>query len=300
MSPPSPAGPASPREGDIDLTPAAAASRLDAILAEADALWPVMGIINVTPDSFSDGGRYDAAEAAVAHGLALAAEGAALLDVGGESTRPGFTPIPAEEEWRRIGPVVEALAGRSPVPLSVDTTKSEVAARALAAGAAMVNDIWGFQGDPLMAGVVAEAGGAAVLMHNRDAIDPALDVAGDLLRFFERSLGLAERAGVARHRLVLDPGIGFGKTPGQQLDALKAIARLRDAFGLPVLVGVSKKSFLGRITGAPVERRGVETLAANLAAAAAGAAVFRVHDVADHVAALAVFAAVHRGAARRP
>ncbi len=284
----------------MDVIPAPAAARLDDLLAGAEALWPVMGIINVTPDSFSDGGRYDAAGAAVAHGLALAAEGAALLDVGGESTRPGFTPVPAEEEWRRIGPVVEALAGRSPVPLSVDTTKPEVARRALAAGAAMINDIWGFQGDPLMAGVVAEAGAAAVLMHNRDAVDPALDVAEDLLRFFERSLGLAARAGVARHRLVLDPGIGFGKTPGQQIEALRAVGRLRDAFGLPVLVGVSKKSFLGRITGAPVERRGVETLAANLAAAAAGAALFRVHDVADHVAALAVFAAVHRGPARRP
>ncbi len=276
--------------------PSPAASRLDALLAEAGALWPVMGIVNVTPDSFSDGGRYGAAESAAAHGLALAAEGAALLDIGGESTRPGFTPVPAEEEWRRIGPVLEALAGRSPVPLSVDTTKPEVARRALAAGAAMVNDIWGFQGDPLMAGVVAEAEAGAVLMHNRDAVDPALDVADDMLRFFERSLGRAERAGVTRHRLVLDPGIGFGKAPGQQIDALRAVGRLRDAFGLPVLVGVSKKSFLGRITGAPVERRGVETVAANLAAAAGGASLFRVHDVAEHVAALAVFGVLHRAA----
>ena len=271
------------------MTPAATA-RLDALLAGAGALLPVMGILNATPDSFSDGGRHDAAP--VARGEALAAEGAAIIDIGGESTRPGFTPVPAEEEWRRIGPAVAALARRLPVPLSVDTSKAEVARHALAAGAAMVNDIWGFQGDPAMADTVAAAGAGAVLMHNRHDIDPARDIAEDLLAFFARSLARAEAAGVARHRLVLDPGIGFGKTQDQQIAAIRAIGRLRDAFGLPVLVGLSKKRFLGAITGAPVERRGAETLAANLAAAAAGATLFRVHDVADHVAALKVFGAI--------
>ena len=273
------------------MTPATAA-RLDALLRGADASWPVMGILNVTPDSFSDGGRHDAAP--VARARTLVEAGAAIVDIGGESTRPGFTPVSAEEEWRRIAPVVEALAASLPVPLSIDTTKSEVARRALAADAAVINDIWGFQGDPLMAGVVAEAGTGAVLMHNRAAIDPDLDIAEDMLRFFERSLAIAEEVGAVRERLVLDPGIGFGKTQGQQIAAIRAIGRLRAAFGLPVLVGLSKKRFLGAITGAPIERRGIETVAANLAAAAAGASIFRVHDVAEHVAALKVFGVVHR------
>ena len=272
---------------------AIAAARFDALIRDADATWPVMGILNVTPDSFSDGGRHDADPAA--RGMALVAEGAALLDIGGESTRPGFTPVSAEVEWRRIAPAVEALAASLPVPISVDTTKSEVARRALDAGAAVINDVWGFQGDPAMADAVAEAGAGAVLMHNRETIDPAIDIADDMLRFFEASLAIARQAGVLRTRLVLDPGIGFGKTQDQQIDAIRAIGRLRDAFGLPVLVGLSKKRFLGHITGAPVERRGIETVAANLAAAAAGAVIFRVHDVAEHVAALKVFGAVHRG-----
>lgn len=275
----------------------AAIARLDDLLAGAGALRPVMGILNITPDSFSDGGRHDAAP--FLRGEALVAEGAAVLDIGGESTRPGFTPVSAEVEWGRIGAAIEALAARLPVPLSVDTTKAEVARRALAAGAAVVNDVWGFQGDPRMAGTVAEAGAGAVLMHNRHAVDPALDIAEDLLAFFDRSLAIAAAAGVARHRIVLDPGIGFGKTQGQQIDAIRAIGRLRGAFGLPVLVGLSRKRFLGAITGAPVERRGVETIAANLAAAAAGATIFRVHDVADHVAALKVFGAVQAPGDRR-
>ena len=270
----------------------AASARLDALFRDADSAWPVMGILNVTPDSFSDGGRHDAAP--VARGDALVAEGAAILDIGGESTRPGFVPVPAEAEWRRIAPVIEALAGRLAVPLSVDTTKAEVAGQALRAGAALVNDVWGFQGDPLMARTVAAHGAGAVLMHNRQAVDPDADIAEDMLRFFARSLCIAAEAGVPRGRLVLDPGVGFGKTQGQQIEALRALPRLRGAFGLPILVGLSRKSFLGRITGAPVDRRGIESVAANLAAAAAGATLFRVHDVADHVAALAVFAAIHR------
>ncbi len=273
------------------MTPALA-TRLDALFRDADASWPVMGILNVTPDSFSDGGRHDAAP--VARARALVEAGAAIVDVGGESTRPGFTPVSAEEEWRRIAPVVEALATDLPVPLSIDTTKPDVARRALAAGAAVINDIRGFLGDPAMADAVAEAGAGAVLMHNRDGIDPDLDIGDDLLRFFERALGRAGQAGVLRARIALDPGIGFGKTQGQQIAAIRAIARLRSGFGLPVLVGLSKKRFLGAITGAPVERRGIETVAANLAAAAAGASLFRVHDVAEHVAALKVFGAIHR------
>ena len=268
------------------------ASRLDSLLDEADRLWPVMAILNITPDSFSDGGLHTAN--AVSRGQALVTEGAALLDIGGESTRPGFTPVSLEEEWGRVEPTLQALAEQVAVPLSIDTTKSEVARRALVAGAAVVNDIWGFQGDPLMAETVAAHEAGAVLMHNRHLIDPAVDIAEDMLRFFEVSLARAAACGVLRRRLVLDPGIGFGKTQGQQIDAIRAIGRLRNAFGLPVLVGLSKKRFLGHITGAPVERRGIETLAANLAAAAAGATIFRVHDVAEHVAALKVYGAIRR------
>ncbi len=276
------------------MTPAAAA-RLDSLLRDADASWPVMGILNVTPDSFSDGGRHDAAP--IARGEELVGQGAAVLDIGGESTRPGFVPVPAEEEWRRIAPAVEALASRLAVPVSVDTTKSLVASRALAAGASIVNDVWGLQGDPAMAEVVAGRDAGAVLMHNRETHDPEVDIAEDMLRFFERSLAIADEVGLRRERLVLDPGIGFGKTQGQQIDAVRAVGRLRSVFGLPVLVGLSKKRFLGHVTGAPVERRGVETVAANLAAAAAGASMFRVHDVAAHVAALKVFGAIHRAGA---
>ena len=202
-----------------------------------------------------------------------------------------------EEEWRRIAPAVEALASRLAVPVSVDTTKSLVASRALAAGASIVNDVWGLQGDPVMAEAVGGQDAAAVLMHNRHAVDPEVDIAEDMLRFFERSLAIADEVGLRRERLVLDPGIGFGKTQGQQIDAVRAVGRLRSVFGLPVLVGLSKKRFLGHVTGAPVERRGVETVAANLAAAAAGASMFRVHDVAAHVAALKVFGAIHRAGA---
>ncbi len=274
----------------------AIASRLDHLFREADTLWPVMAILNVTPDSFSDGGRHDADP--LRRAAALIAEGADIVDIGGESTRPGFTPVPLEEEWRRIAPTVEALAGEGRVPISVDTTKTEVARRALAAGAGVVNDVWGFQGDPAMAGVVAAHEAGAVLMHNRTVVDPTIDIADDMLHFFERSLARAVDHGVIRHRVALDPGIGFGKTQDQQIQAIRCIGRLRDAFGLPVLVGLSKKRFLGHITGAPVERRGLETVAANLAAAGEGASIFRVHDVAEHVAALKVFGAIRRAGSR--
>ena len=275
---------------------AAARARLAAFLGEADRRSRVMGIVNVTPDSFSDGGLFATPPDAVARARALAEAGAAILDIGGESTRPGFTPIPAAEERRRVEPVLAALAPDLPVPISIDTTKASVARRAIELGAGVVNDIWGFQGDPDMADVVATAGAAAVLMHNRHEIDPALDIVDDMRRFFDRSLARAERAGVARAHLILDPGIGFGKTPAQQRDALRGLARLRE-YGLPLLVGVSRKSFLGRITGASVGDRLAETIAANLAAAASGATIFRVHDVSEHVAALRVFDALRGGPA---
>ena len=258
----------------------------------------VMGIVNVTPDSFSDGGLHATVPQALAHARALVDQGADIIDIGGESTRPGFTPVDQDEESARVLPVLEALAGTLSVPISIDTTKAAVAREALARGATIINDIWGLQGDPAMAGVVAGAGATVVIMHNRLAKTPKLDIAEDMQRFFETSLAVAGWAGIPRTKLILDPGIGFGKTPRQQLEALAALPRLA-AFGLPILVGVSRKSFLGTLTDRPTDRRLPETIAANLAAFARGARLFRVHDVAEHVAALAVFAAVERAADER-
>lgn len=253
----------------------------------------VMGILNVTPDSFSDGGLHRDPVVAIARAEEMAAEGAAIIDIGGESTRPGHQPVTEEEERARVLPVVEALARQRIALLSIDTTKAALAHAALSRGVAIVNDQWGFQGDPAMAEVVAGAeGSSAVLMHNRTTIDAALAMEDELLHYFERSLGIAARAGVPEGRLVLDPGIGFGKTPTQQLTALNALPALTRAFGLPLLVGVSRKSFLGRLTGSPVERRLPDTVAANCFALARGARLFRVHDVAAHVTALEVFAAL--------
>jgi dihydropteroate synthase len=251
----------------------------------------VMGIVNVTPDSFSDGGRFRAVEAAVVQAHTLAAEGADIIDIGGESTRPGYTPVSTEEELTRVMPVLEALAGFLPAPVSIDTNKAAVARAALSLGVTIVNDIWGLQGDPAMAGVAADYGATVVVMHNRATKDDAIDIADDMQRFFETSLAIAARAGIAPAKLILDPGIGFGKTARQQVAALAALPRLR-GFGLPILVGLSRKSFLGRLTQAPVNERLTDTIAANLAAFSLGASIFRVHDVADHVAALAVFAAI--------
>jgi dihydropteroate synthase len=261
----------------------------------------LMAILNVTPDSFSDGGLFADPVRAAARARELVAEGADLLDVGAESTRPGFTPVAAELELQRLLPVLDALpeafGGPVPVPVSVDTTKAAVADAALAHGATIVNDIWGFQGDPALPGVVARYAAGAVLMHNRHAIDRDLDIVDDILGFFERSLAVADAAGVPHHRLILDPGVGFGKTPGQQLAALAGVGRLATTFGLPVLVGASRKSFLKPYVGDGVADRLFGTLAAHLAAVAAGAALLRVHDVAAHVAALNV---AHAIVAARP
>lgn len=260
----------------------------------------VMGILNVTPDSFFDGGRHDSVEAAITQAKLMVEEGVDILDIGAESTRPGFQPISAEQELRRLVPVADALlpafGGVWPVPLSIDTTKAVVARALLDRGATIVNDIWGFQGDPALPSVVAEYRASAVLMHNRHEKDASLDIVSDMLRFFERSLAVAEDAGVPRNRLILDPGIGFGKTPPQQAEALAGVAPLVEAFRLPVLVGVSRKSFLRGLMGDDREDRFVGTIAANLAARAAGASLFRVHDVGAHVGALRVFDGVRRPA----
>jgi dihydropteroate synthase len=269
---------------------AAQRRRRDAFLGLIGTRPVVMGILNVTADSFSDGGRFLAADDAVAHAKRMAAAGCDIVDVGGESTRPGAVAVADAEELARVEPVLAALSATLAVPLSIDTSKAGVAARAVARGAVLVNDVWGLQKDPAMADTVAASEAAVVIMHNRAHKDAALDIIADIRGFFDRSLALAAKAGIPRARIVLDPGIGFAKTARQNRDAIRRIGELAD-YGLPVMIGASRKGFLGRMThGTEASLPG--TLAASLAAAAGGVAIFRVHDVAEHVAALAVFAAL--------
>jgi dihydropteroate synthase len=254
----------------------------------------VMGVLNVTPDSFSDGGRFLDPKAAITQARQLIAEGADILDIGAESTRPygGAVRVTLEEERSRLGPILSDAIALG-VPVSIDTLKAPVAAWALDLGAAMVNDVWGLQGDPDMARLVAERAVPVIIMHNRDSADAKIDIVADVTAFFRRSLDIAARAGIARERIVLDPGIGFGKTPEQ---SLTCIARL-DAwheFGLPLLVGASRKRFINSVTPSdPMERLG-GSLAAHLLAVENGAAIVRVHDVAPTLQAFAVAAAIRR------
>ena len=245
----------------------------------------VMGVVNVTPDSFSDGGRLAGTEAAVAHGLRLFEEGADWVDVGGESTRPGAIPVPEDEETRRVAPVVEGLRRRGAGPLSVDTAKASVARSALDAGADLVNDVSAFGYDPAMASLVAERGCPAVLMHLRGGFGdmhraPAYrDVMGEVIEELSQALARAEAAGVSREQLLLDPGIGFSKDAGHSLEALRRLGEMA-ALDRPLLVGPSRKSFIGRVLGRPPEGRLMGTAAAVAAAVLFGAHVVRVHDVA--------------------
>jgi dihydropteroate synthase len=224
----------------------------------------VMGILNVTPDSFSDGGRFLATEAAVSRARSMAAQGCAIIDVGGESTRPGGTPVPESEEWARIEPVIDRLARDLVAPLSVDTTKANVARRAVDVGAVMVNDVWGLQKDPAMADTVAAAEAAVVIMHNRREKDATIDIVADMRRFFDHSLALAARAGIPARYVILDPGIGFAKTARQNVAAIARLGELKD-FGRPIMVGVSRKAFFGSLAQGGVESELVGTIAASLA-----------------------------------
>lgn len=250
-----------------------------------------MGILNVTPDSFSDGGRFAGLEAAVAQAGRMAAEGADIIDIGGESTRPGYEPVDAETELARVLPVLETIIPAIGVPVSIDTRKAEVARAALKAGASLINDVWGLQRDPGLAELAAETGVETIAMHNRDDIDPAIDIVDDMLRFFEGTIGIARRAGIREDRLILDPGIGFGKTLEQNLQAVKHIGAIR-ALGFPVLLGVSRKSSIGRITGREVGDRLAGTIAMNAWALRDGVDIIRVHDVAAHVDARAIIEAL--------
>ena len=252
----------------------------------------IMGILNVTPDSFSDGGRYLDPSGALDHARRMIAEGADILDIGAESTRPygGAVPVPMEEEIGRLTPVLpQAVALGAPV--SIDTMKAEVADWAIAAGASIINDVWGLQREEAMARVATRWGVPVIVMHNREHADPSLDIIAEIAEFFARSLEIAANAGLPRQQIVLDPGIGFGKTPEQ---SMIAIARLRElkSFGLPILVGASRKRFIARISPASPDHRLGGSVAAHLAAVANGAAIIRTHDVAETAQALRVAAAI--------
>ena len=252
----------------------------------------VMGILNVTPDSFSDGGPFLDPAIAVAHARRMAGEGADILDVGAESSRPyaGAQPVALEDELARLNPVLPEIV-QIGVPVSIDTVKSKVAAWALERGAAILNDVWGLQRDPDMARVAAEHRVPVIVMHNRAAVDPALDIMADAKAFFARALEIAARAGVARERIVLDPGIGFGKTAEQSIAMIARLAELR-SFGLPLLMGLSRKRFINDVSPSkPGERIG-GSIAANVLSVLYGADIVRVHDVAETVQALRVAAAI--------
>jgi len=256
----------------------------------------VMGVVNVTPDSFSDGGRYLDPGNAVAQARRMIAEGADILDIGAESTRPygGAVRVDEAEERRRLEPVLGAVCALG-VPVSIDSMKAAVARWALAQGAAMVNDVWGLQRDPEMATAVAGHAVPVVIMHNRESADPALDIVTEMEAFFTRSLAIAARAGIARERIVLDPGIGFGKVAEQSMTAIARLDRLR-GFGLPLLVGASRKRFIDTISPAPPDRRLGGSIAAHVLAVLNGAAIVRVHDVAETVQALKVVRAIRGNA----
>lgn len=248
----------------------------------------VMGILNVTPDSFSDGGKYYSVTDAVAHAKHLVEAGAHIIDVGGESTRPGHTPVSTEEETERILPVIRALKQTLDVPISVDTWKSSVALVAVDAGASIINDIWGCRRDPEIARVAAQTGAGLIMMFN--AFDPELvrksgDIVSDALEYLTESIRIARKAGMSDDQMMIDPGIGFGVSPEESLELIRALPSFRD-LGFPVLIGPSRKRFIGAVLDEPVERRLIGTVAACCVGACLGANVVRVHDVAEIASAM--------------
>jgi len=244
----------------------------------------IMGILNVTPDSFYDGGRYDAFDSAVQRGLEMAAEGADVLDIGGESTRPGALPIPVQQEIDRVVPVIETIRAASPVTISIDTTKAAVAREALGVGASIVNDVSALRFDAEMPALTADSGAFVILMHMLGTPgtmqkDPVYDdVMADIRSFLAERIRAANEAGIPSERIIVDPGIGFGKTLEHNLAILRNVQRIAE-LGLPVLIGLSRKSFLGAIVDAPADERLTGTIAANAAAVLNGADILRVHDV---------------------
>ena len=267
-----------------------AANVLAELLAPCRPL--VMGILNVTPDSFSDGGQFFEPGKAIAHARDMAAQGADIIDIGAESTRPYGSPVPvsADDEKTRLATVLPAVVEIG-VPVSIDTFKASIAAWALDQGAAIVNDVWGLQRDPEMAPLVAKRGVPVIVMHNRESADPAIDIVADVHDFFSRSLEIAAQAGVAKGCIVLDPGIGFGKTPEQSITCIARLAEFK-RFGLPLLVGASRKRFISTVTPSTPDERIGGSISAHLLAVEKGATIIRAHDVAETVQALRVAAAI--------
>jgi len=251
----------------------------------------IMGILNVTPDSFSDGGAHDSLTSALAHAAQMEDEGADILDIGGESTRPGGDPVSLEDEWARVREPITRLAGPDALPLSIDTYKAEIARRAVETGAVLVNDVWGMTKDEGMADAVAETESLVCITYNRGKTDGDIDLREDMAEFFGRAFDMADRAGIPRAHILLDPGVGFAKTYDQNFGVLAHLDVLVDT-DCPVLVGISRKSFIGRLTGKPVDERLVGTLAAGLDSVYRGATILRVHDVAAHREAIDMFQAI--------
>jgi dihydropteroate synthase len=251
-----------------------------------------MGVLNITPDSFSDGGQFLAPERAREQAKRLIADGADIIDIGAESTRPygGAQPVSAEMELRRLQPVLSDIVSLG-VPVSIDSMKSDVVAWALDNGAVIANDVWGLQRDSGMAELLAARNAPVIVMHNRDRADPAIDIIRDIVAYFARSLDIAASAGIARENVVLDPGIGFGKTHEQSMIALARLSEL-GSFGLPLLVGASRKLFIASVSAAEPHQRLGGSIAAHLIAAQGGARIIRTHDVAETVQALRVAAAI--------
>ena len=281
------------------LNPASAAQKpapdaLSALLMLGRPL--VMGILNITPDSFSDGGQFIDPANAIAHAGEMVKQGADILDIGAESTRPygGAAPVSEDDELSRLAPVLPAIV-KLGLPVSIDTIKESVAVWALDRGATIVNDVWGLQRDPEMAKLVAARGVPVIVMHNRESSDASLDIIADVVAFFTRSLEIAARAGIAREKIVLDPGIGFGKTPKQSILCLARLSIFR-RFGLPLLVGASRKRFINSVTPSEPDERIGGSIASHLLAVENGAAIVRTHDVKETVQALRVASAI--GAAK--
>jgi dihydropteroate synthase len=252
----------------------------------------LMGVLNVTPDSFSDGGRFIAPEAALVQARRMIADGADIIDIGAESTRPyiGAEAVSAEQELARLRPVLADVIALG-VPVSIDSMKAEVVRFALDQGARIANDVWGLHRDPEMAALVAERDVPVIVMHNRDNADPAIDIMADVLGFFTRSLDIAAQAGITKGNIVLDPGIGFGKTPAQSMSVLARLDELK-RFGLPILVGASRKRFINSVVPSEPQQRLGGSIAAHLIAAQRGADIIRAHDVAETVQALRVATAI--------
>jgi dihydropteroate synthase len=252
----------------------------------------VMGILNITPDSFSDGGQFNAPERALEQARRMIAEGADIIDIGAESTRPytGARAVSAEDELARLRPVLADIVALG-VPVSIDSMKSEVVAFALDQGAVITNDVWGLQRDPAMAEIVAARDAPVIVMHNRDKVDPTIDVMADVSDFFARSLDIAAKAGIAEGSIVLDPGIGFGKTPQQSMTVLARFGEFT-RFGLPLFIGASRKRFIAAVVPSEPRERLGGSIAAHLIAVQAGANIVRTHDVAETVQALRVASAI--------